>query len=124
MVRILVADDDPCVARLVTRALSEVGYEVQCARDGVGALAALRQQPFDLVLLDVTMPNLDGYQVCLKMRHESIKPRVGVLFLTAHAQLDDVLSAFDAGADDYLTKPFRIPELFQLCARLLDLPVA
>jgi len=112
---ILVADDNPQLLRHVARQLEQAGYLVPTAPDGQAALSAILDAinadspaPPDLVILDVNMPALDGYTVCQRVREVSMVP---ILMLTAHGAEEDKLRGFDAGADDYLTKPFSPPEL-------------
>jgi diguanylate cyclase (GGDEF)-like protein len=109
-VRILVAEDDRVLQELVAELLSEAGYEVVTASDGDEALKLVREQAPDLVLLDVTMPRLDGYTVCREIR-ASGPGAPPVIFLTAHGNVDDRVSGLDLGAVDYLVKPFNPPEL-------------
>jgi two-component system response regulator MprA len=105
-----VVDDDPALRRAVGRALELEGYDVEAAEDGVSALAALDEsvQEPDLVVLDILMPGLDGLQVCRAIRTKS---QVPILMLTARAAVEDRVEGLDAGADDYLAKPFAVIEL-------------
>jgi DNA-binding response OmpR family regulator len=109
---VLVVEDDHQLRDLVARGLRESGLTVVTASDGAGALATVRHQPahtFSAVVLDIGLPDSDGRDVCQAMRaHGMTAP---VLFLTARDGLDDVLSGFAAGADDYLAKPFHVSEL-------------
>ena len=107
--RILVVDDDPRVLSLMRRGLSFEGYAVDVAVDGKEALAIARDRPPDLVVLDVMMPELDGLEVCRRLR--SADRAVAILMLTGRANVPDRVAGFDAGADDYLTKPFAFDEL-------------
>ncbi len=107
--KILAVDDEPRVIRLVTEVLGAMGYQVIAATRGEPAIEMVALEQPELVLLDVRMPGeLDGYEVCRRIREFS---DVGVIMLTAKAQEKDVLTGFDAGADDYLTKPFSAKEL-------------
>lgn len=107
--RILVVDDEPRVVRLVREVMEAVGYEVIAATSGTSAIEMVALEQPDLVLLDVLLPGgPDGYQVCRRIREFSEVP---VIMLTARAQERDMLEGFDAGADDYLTKPFSAKEL-------------
>jgi two-component system KDP operon response regulator KdpE len=107
--KILAVDDEPRVIRLVTEVLGAMGYQVIAASRGAPAVEMVALEQPALVLLDVLMPGeLDGYEVCRRIREFS---DVGVIMLTAKAQESDVLCGFDAGADDYLTKPFSAREL-------------
>jgi two-component system response regulator MprA len=107
--RLLVVDDDPALARTLRRALGVEGYDVECAGDGAEALQRLSGGRFDAVVLDVSMPRLDGLAVCRRMRER--RDRTPVLMLTARDAVDDRVSGLDAGADDYLVKPFSLDEL-------------
>jgi two-component system, OmpR family, response regulator MprA len=107
--RLLVVDDDPALARTLRRALGIEGYDVECAGDGAEALQRLSGGRFDAVVLDVSMPRLDGLAVCRRMRER--RDRTPVLMLTARDAVGDRVSGLDAGADDYLIKPFALDEL-------------
>jgi two-component system, OmpR family, response regulator MprA len=107
--KLLVVDDDPALARTLRVALGIEGYEVECAVDGAEALQRLGAVRFDAVVLDVSMPRLDGLAVCRRMRER--RDRTPVLMLTARDAVDDRVSGLDAGADDYLVKPFALDEL-------------
>ena len=108
---VLVAEDDEDILAMVVFDLEDEGYEVLTARDGDAAIAlALERRP-DLVLLDVAMPGLDGYEVTRRLRAEKSMSGTPVVLLTARAQVRDVILGFEAGANDYVTKPFRPEEL-------------
>ena len=107
--RILVVDDEPAVRVALERALRLDGYQVELAADGGAALDALSESPPDVVLLDVLMPTLDGISVCRRMREAGY--RVPVLMLTARDSVADRVAGLDAGADDYVVKPFALEEL-------------
>ena len=107
--KLLVVDDDPALSRTLRVALGVEGYEVECAADGADALQRLAAAHFDAVVLDVSMPRLDGLAVCRRMRER--RDRTPVLMLTARDAVDDRVSGLDAGADDYLVKPFALDEL-------------
>jgi DNA-binding response OmpR family regulator len=108
---VLVAEDDEDILELVVFDLEDEGYEVLTARDGEAAVAlALERRP-DLILLDVAMPGLDGYEVTRRLRAEQATRSTPVVLLTARAQVRDVILGFEAGANDYVTKPFRPDEL-------------
>jgi two-component system response regulator MprA len=107
--RILVVDDEPAVRTSLERALVLEGYAVDLAADGAAALDRLAAAPPDAVVLDVSMPRLDGLEVCRRMRQAG--DRTPVLMLTARDAVDDRVEGLDAGADDYLVKPFALREL-------------
>ena len=107
--RILVVDDEINLAKGIIENLSAEGYEVEHAADGTSGLAAARQGDFDLILLDVMMPGLDGITVCKELRAEH--DQTPILFLTARDERDDRVQGLAAGGDDYLTKPFDLREL-------------
>jgi two-component system response regulator MprA len=109
MAQVLIVDDEPAVVTALERALRIDGYQTAVARDGQQALAALASHRPDLVVLDVTMPKLDGLEVCRRLR--SSGDRTPVLMLTARDGIDDRVDGLDAGADDYLPKPFALREL-------------
>jgi DNA-binding response OmpR family regulator len=103
---VLVADDDPDILALVRFRLERDGYEVLAAQDGEAAVdLALARTP-DLALLDVTMPRLDGYEVTRRLRDHAPTAAIPIILLTARAQEPDVEQGLEAGADDYVTKPF------------------
>jgi two-component system, OmpR family, response regulator MprA len=107
--RILVVDDEPAVRTALERALSLEGYDVDLVADGAAALDRLAAAPPDAVVLDVGMPRVDGLEVCRRMRQAG--DRTPVLMLTARDAIDDRVEGLDAGADDYLVKPFALREL-------------
>jgi DNA-binding response OmpR family regulator len=117
MKRILVVEDDGPIARVVKRGLEQAGFRVDVADDGENGLRLAATEPYDLVLLDVMLPGLDGMQVCERLRnHRSTVP---ILMLTARGALDDKVQGLEAGADDYLPKPFEFPELLARVRALL-----
>ena len=102
---ILIADDEMRMRRVVCDYLRIKGYEVLEAADGLQALAVLREHPVDLVLLDVMMPQMDGWEVCRRIRREGTLP---VIMLTARTEEEDELQGFTLGADEYIAKPFSL----------------
>lgn len=109
---VLAVDDDPVNQRVLETQLRPVGYRVVLARDGVDALEVYeREGPFDLVLLDVMMPRMSGLEALRELRKRATQAELPVILLTAKQQQQDVLAGFDAGANDYLTKPFSKKEL-------------
>ncbi|MEN9822916.1 MAG: hypothetical protein RLZ04_1342 [Actinomycetota bacterium] len=115
--RILIADDDRAIRESLARALSLEGYDVVQASDGAAALAQIEAVSPDAVVLDVMMPNVDGLTVCRVLRAE--RNRVPVLMLTARTETPDRVAGLDAGADDYLPKPFDLDELLARLRALL-----
>jgi DNA-binding response OmpR family regulator len=111
MPSILVIDDDDLVLRTVQRALKLYGHHVMVASGGAEGIQLARRHRPDLMLLDVIMPGLNGYQVCRQVRNDPMLESVPILFLTARGKDEDKIEGFRAGADDYLTKPFNMEEL-------------
>jgi DNA-binding response OmpR family regulator len=117
MPRLLVVEDDPAISRPLVRALEREGFAVEHVDTGAAALARVLDPGVDLVLLDLTLPDVDGLEVCRRLRAEW--PLLPVVMLTARGEEVDLVVGFDAGADDYITKPFRVAELVaRLRARL------
>ncbi len=115
--RILVVDDEPAVQNALSRALTLEHYAVAQAIDGQQALERLAADPYDAVILDVAMPRVDGLEVCRRLRVGG--DRTPVLMLTAREEIDDRVAGLDAGADDYLVKPFALRELLARVRALL-----
>src|SRR5437764_9212664 len=107
--RLLVVEDDSRMVAVLARGLRENGYAVDRAADGAAALEHLHNNDYDAVVLDLMIPVIDGMEVCRRLRAE--RAAVPVLMLTARDSLDDRVRGLDAGADDYLTKPFAFAEL-------------
>lgn len=109
--KILIVDDDVDTLRLVGLMLQRQGYEISAASNGSQGLAkALEERP-DLILLDVMMPDMDGYEVTRRLRKNPVTVAIPILMFTAKTQLDDKVTGFEVGADDYLTKPTHPTEL-------------
>src|ERR1700720_2040982 len=106
---ILIVEDEPEMAGLLTRGLEEESYQVSLARDGRAALELSAVEAFDVILLDVMLPQMDGLEVAKQLRRR--EEETPVLMLTARDALGDIVNGLDAGADDYLTKPFSFVEL-------------
>ena len=106
--KILVVDDERTLVKGMKFNLENEGYEVECAYDGAAAVDLAREGHFDLIILDLMMPELDGLEACMRIREFSNVP---VIMLTAKSEDADKLMGFECGADDYLTKPFNILEL-------------
>jgi two-component system response regulator VicR len=115
--KILIADDDAAIRLLVRKALEDVGYEVVCTESGRDALALFEIDRFDMVILDVMMPLLDGFEVCRRIRKAD--DDVPVLFLSAKGDIVDKRIGFSTGADDYLVKPFNSEELLMRVEALM-----
>ena len=109
--KILLAEDEPHIARLVVFKLEREGYEVIWAKDGGEALESIKKDIPDLVLLDVMMPVMDGFDVLKKIKEDERLWKIPVIMLTAKGQIKDVEKGFDLGSDDYVVKPFRPDEL-------------
>jgi len=109
MTRILVVEDEPRLALGLEDDLKLEGYEVEVARDGETASRRAREQPFDLIILDVMLPRKDGFEVCRELRRAGL--RTPVILLTAKTQESDKILGLELGADDYVTKPFSPREL-------------
>ena len=107
--RLLVVEDEAHIAEVVADNLEMEGWQVEVARDGASALQEIRKQDPDLVILDIMLPHMDGFQVCQTLRREG--NHVPILFLTARNSRDDRIRGLESGGDDYLTKPFEMQEL-------------
>ena len=108
--KILVIEDEPSVSAFIKKGIEEMGDEVFTAFDGEMGLRIALQNNFDLIILDVILPHLNGLEVCKKIRQNS-KTHTPILMLSALGNTDDIVTGLDAGADDYLTKPFKFKEL-------------
>ena len=115
--RLLVVDDDPDVRDSLRRALGYAGYAVATAANGADALASVSRSPVDLIILDVLMPMLDGFDTCRALRERG--NATPVIVLTARDAVDDRVAGLEAGADDYLVKPFALRELLARVNALL-----
>lgn len=116
MARILIVDDDPYIRELLVHFLTREGFELQEAADGEEALTALAESPFDLVILDIMMPNMDGWELCQELRSSYELP---VLMLTAMGETAQKVKGFQLGTDDYMVKPFEPDELVMRVKALL-----
>src|SRR5215210_6052579 len=106
--RVLLVEDDASIREVAALGLTQAGFAVTTASDGRQGLLEFRQGPFDLVVLDLMLPELDGFEVCREIRRES---RVPIVMLSARSDTVDVVVGLELGADDYVTKPFELPEL-------------
>jgi len=117
MTAVLLAEDDPAISEPLARALRREGYDVDVCADGPSALEVALTVDVGLVVLDLGLPDMDGLEVCRRLREQ--KPLVPVMVLTARAEEVDIVVGLDAGADDYVTKPFRLAELLARVRALL-----
>ncbi len=117
--RIHIVEDDASLAEVLDYNLRQEGYEIQVSRDGQQGLRKIRQQPPDLVVLDLMLPLIDGLEVCRQLRNEPATQNMLVLMLTARSEESDQLVGFSVGADDYVTKPFSVKVLLQRINALL-----
>lgn len=108
---ILIVDDTPANLRLLSKMLVDRGYKVRAVRDGVHALAAAQAIPPDLVLLDIRMPEMDGYEVCRRLKADPRTQEIPILFISALGETEDKVKAFALGGVDYVTKPFQAAEV-------------
>jgi len=115
--RLLVVEDDPNMARFLEKGLQEERYAVDVASDGEEGLSMASVTPYDLIILDVMLPKLDGLAVCARLRAQ--RKTAPILLLTALESVDSKVDGLNAGADDYLTKPFAFPELIARVHALL-----
>lgn len=114
---ILIVEDEPILREIMKDYLLEEGYEVLEAGDGKNALALFQEHEVDLIILDIMLPELDGWSVCKRIRKISNVP---IIMLTARSDEDDTLLGFELGADDYITKPYSPPILLARAKRLLE----
>ena len=122
--RILVVDDEPQIRRVMRTTLAAHGYEVEDARSGEDALEKLRASRYDLVLLDINMPGMGGVEACRTIRQQIYGADLAIIMLTVRSAESDKVEALDAGADDYVTKPFSTPELLaRIRAALRRIPL-
>jgi DNA-binding response OmpR family regulator len=116
-VRLLIAEDDEAIIEPLTRALTREGYDVETVGDGLEAARRGIEGKHDLLVLDIGLPRIDGLEVCRRVR--AVRPRVPIMILTAQGAELDVVVGLDAGADDYVAKPFRLSELLARIRSLL-----
>lgn len=108
-IKILIVEDEKMLAEILSDTLSDRNFDVRLAYDGIHALEAIKKEPFDVIVSDVMMPNLDGYSLAKKLRNEGCN--TPILFLTALSATEDVVKGFETGGNDFLKKPFAIDEL-------------
>lgn len=120
MYRILVVDDEPHIRQILKFTLEKAAYQVFCAADGEEALEKMAEVKPSLVLLDVMMPKMDGFEVCRKMRQDFALSQIPVIMLTAKGDLNEKVRGLDGGANDYLVKPYSNEELLLRVRNVLD----
>src|SRR4028118_2362812 len=120
MPRVLVVDDEVNIVRLIQVNLERQGYQVETANNGAQALAKIRESRPDLLVSDVMMPEMDGFELLANVRRDPVLADLPVIMLTAKAQDADVMTGYKTGADMYLTKPFNPAELLQFVKRILS----
>lgn len=108
---ILVADDDPQIREVLSTKLERSGYRVEMAENGEEVLSRIAERQPDLLILDIKMPGIDGYQVCQRLRETPATQALPILILTAYGGIEHVIKGLNAGADDYVTKPFHVEEV-------------
>lgn len=109
--KILVVDDEESLAGFICRALRNNGYKTVCAYDGDTALSLIYEEVPDLVILDLMLPRMDGWEICRRVKSDGDLSHVAILMLTARSSAEDVVQGLDLGADDYMRKPFPLDEL-------------
>ena len=108
---ILIVDDTPKNLQVLGNTLKQENYKIEFAIDGKSALDWLTKKDFDIILLDVMMPEMDGYEVCETIRNGKFQAEIPIIFLTARTDTESTVKGFELGAQDYITKPFRLKEL-------------
>jgi DNA-binding response OmpR family regulator len=109
--KILLIEDDPQISKLISQTLQRAGYEVVTAMDGSEGLRKVKETNPQLVVLDISLPGVDGYQVCRYLRQDPATARLPIIMVTAMGRPADQRRGFETGADDYLPKPFALSEL-------------
>lgn len=117
--RILIADDDKSMCQALQVLLQSQGYEVLLAHDGYELLRIAQEQPLDLILVDLIMPAMDGYEAIRQIRNDTRTSYLPIVILTARSTPDEVVTGFESGADDYIIKPFAVDELLARIKRHL-----
>jgi len=111
--KILIVDDNPQNLQVLAKILQEKNFEIEFATSGIGAMEWLENQKFDLILLDINMPEIDGFEVCKRIRKKKQFNHMPIIFLTADINRESILKGFKCGAQDYVTKPFDSGELIE-----------
>lgn len=117
--KILVVDDEESLAGFICRALRQHGYKTVCAYDGDTALSLVYEEIPDLMLLDLMLPRMDGWEICRRVKSDPELSHIPIMMLTARSSSDDVVQGLDLGADDYMRKPFPLDELLARVRALL-----
>ena len=120
--KILVIEDDPSGARLMQYTLTKYGYEVQTASNGLEGLRKARQERPDLILLDVMLPGIDGFEICHRLRDEFPDDNIPIVMLSGKARESDRTTGLGVGADDYLVKPVSPSNMVNVVSRFLEAP--
>lgn len=118
---ILIVDDTPDNLRLLSKALIREGYQVRCAINGSMALLTIKTKIPDLILLDVNMPDIDGFEVCQQLKKSDLTKDIPIIFISASGHINDKIKAFESGGVDYISKPFQVPELLSRVNNQLNL---
>jgi DNA-binding response OmpR family regulator len=118
--RILAVDDDPTALRALSQILTQKGYEVVTAADGESSVSLLEKETFDLAILDVTLPDISGFDICRRIRGDARTQDMPVIFLTAKGRLLDMAEGDDAGSDLYLIKPVLATKLINMVGMFLS----
>lgn len=111
-IQILIVDDNKENLKVISNFLKDKGYQIALALDGSSALEIAKSNKIDLILLDVMMPEMDGFEVCIKLKQKKETIDIPVIFLTAKTETEDIVKGFELGGVDYITKPFKKEELF------------
>ena len=117
---VLIVDDEPAILKIVSKRLETAGYRVVVAMDGESALARIRESAPELVILDVMMPKLNGYEVCARLKQDPVHRHIPIVMFTAKSEEADYWHGMAAGADAYLTKPFDASDLHLLVNKLIQ----
>ena len=120
---ILIVDDESKNIQLLGNLLKENGYETEFATNGEETFEWIYSKPFDLILLDIMMPGMDGYEVCEKIKSDSTIRHIPVIFLTAKDEVGHIVKGFEVGGSDYIVKPFKAPELLARVKKEVELKV-
>ena len=121
--RILIVDDEPFIVETLRFALEKAGYGCLVAYDGEEAMSIARSERPDLILLDIMLPKLNGFQICRLLKSDEAYRAIPIIMLTARTQARDRLLGKEIGADEYITKPFELPDLLRVIARYLPPPI-